>query len=53
MSVSISVFLERDRLPSPVEWQRALDEVKFEVKLDQEFDPFDFSGFLSASYRDR
>jgi hypothetical protein len=51
MSVSVSVFLKDDRLPTPTEWQAAIRGAGFAVELDTDFDPRTFTGFLPATYR--
>ena len=50
MSVDLLVYLERERMPSPSDWQAAIARANFPLVLDQDFDPFKFSGFLPCAY---
>lgn len=47
------MFLRRDRLPTPAEWQASLTAAGFAVELDLDFDPVAHDGFLPASYEGR
>ena len=51
MSVDLIVFAARSAIPSPADWQRAIDAVGFPVALDTDFDVGTFSGFLPCSFR--
>ena len=37
-------------MPTPSDWQAAIARAKFPLVLDQDFDPFTFSGFLPCIY---
>jgi hypothetical protein len=50
MSVCISVFLSDNSLPKPDAWQAAIAAAGFDVEIDTDFDPKNFSGFLPAKY---
>jgi hypothetical protein len=51
MSVTVSVFFNAARAPTPVEWQDVIRAAGFDVQLDTDFDFQTFSGFLPATYR--
>jgi hypothetical protein len=50
MSVVMSLFVNRSRMPSPADWARAIRSSGFELELDSDFDPESFSGFLPCKY---
>jgi len=51
VAVSVSVFLSRDRLPTALEWQRALDDAGLPLQLDTSVNLNDLIGFLPVSDR--
>ncbi len=53
MSIVTAVILERSHMPTPDAWQAALAAAGFPVRLDLDFVPLEFDGFLPASYDGR
>ena len=51
MSISVSVFLKDDRLPTSIDWQAAIRKAGFAVEMETDFDPRADSGFRPATYR--
>jgi hypothetical protein len=51
MSAEIYVFLARSAMPAPDQWQQAIASAGFPLKLDTDFDPFTFTGFLPCDLR--
>src|SRR5205807_9588609 len=51
MSVDLVVYLRRTAMPSPKEWQQAIQMAGFPVELDTDFDPDTFRGFLPCKFR--
>jgi hypothetical protein len=51
MSVTVSVYLEPSRMITPEEWQRRIRAAGFDLEIDTDFDPVEFSGFLPCRYR--
>ncbi|HUE72171.1 MAG TPA: hypothetical protein VMP01_14905 [Pirellulaceae bacterium] len=39
-------FIERGKVPSRTQWQKAIDEAGFDLQLDEGLEPFGHSGFL-------
>ena len=52
MAVDIFVFLDDSKIPTPAEWQRAIDEAEFDLELNPKFSPRDHSGYLPARLRE-
>jgi hypothetical protein len=51
MSVDLIVFAARAAVPSPTDWQRAIEAAEFPVTLDTDFNVDTFSGFLPCTFR--
>src|SRR5271163_1876446 len=51
MSVELVVTLPRTAMPSPSEWQQALDDAGFPVVLGADFDVDAFRGVVPCKYR--
>jgi hypothetical protein len=51
MSVTISIYLQRASMPSPTEWQSAIDAAGFPISLWTDFDVDLHTGFLPCKYR--
>lgn len=52
MSVDLIVYAKRIAVPSPSDWQRAIQAAAFPVELDTDIDLDTFSGFLPCKFRD-
>jgi hypothetical protein len=52
MSVDLTVYLQRESMPTPEDWAEAIDELGFPAELDPEFDVDAFSGFLPCTFED-
>lgn len=50
MSVDLTVYLARAKMPTPVRWAKAIREAGFPADLDADFDVDTFSGFLPCAY---
>jgi hypothetical protein len=50
VSVDLTVYLARAKMPTPVRWARAICEADFPADLDADFDVDTFSGFLPCAY---
>jgi hypothetical protein len=50
MSVDLTVYLARTKMPTPVRWAKAIREAGFPADLDADFDVDTFSGFLPCAY---
>src|SRR5687767_5524169 len=50
MSVELTVYMPRVRMPEPREWALAIVDAGFLAELDPDFDVDDFSGFLPCRY---
>jgi hypothetical protein len=48
VSVDVFVFLKRESLPSTAAWQRALDRLGIDVKLDATIEAVNHSGYWPA-----
>jgi hypothetical protein len=46
----MSLFVNRSRVASPVDWANAIRSSGFEMEMDSDFDPDSFSGFLPCRY---
>ena len=46
MSLALHVILSRSRMPTPEVWRGAIHDLRSDVELTREFDPFSFAGFL-------
>lgn len=44
--ISFNVFLDRNRLPTALDWARVLREAGYEIALDTQFDPRSHSGYV-------
>ena len=53
MSVDLNVFLDPGRMVTPAQWAQAVKDAGFEVEMDTDFDPREFSGFLPCKYKGR
>ena len=53
MSMELYVFLNRSEMLSPASWQQAIKSNSFDLQLDQDFDPFTFTGFLPCTFAHR
>jgi len=51
MSFDFVVVAARNNVPTPTEWQRAIDHAGFPVKIDTQFDVDTFTGFLPCTFR--
>lgn len=51
MSFDIVIEAARARLPSPKDWQQAIDQAGFPLKIDTDFELEKFSGFLPCTFR--
>lgn len=51
MSVDLIVYLRRASMPTPAAWKKAIQDARFPVVLDDDFDPDSFSGFLPCKHR--
>jgi hypothetical protein len=51
MSAELYVLAKRSQLPSLPEWQGALDQSAFSIKLDPSVNLLDHSGFLPCTYK--
>ena len=49
MSTDLNVFVEKQKLLTPAQWQQRIESDGFPMKLDTSFDPDDFSGYLPAT----
>jgi hypothetical protein len=50
VSVDLTVYLARAKMPTPLRWAKAIREAGFPVDLDADFDVDTFSGFLPCAY---
>jgi hypothetical protein len=50
MSVVMSLFLNRSRMPTPKDWAEAIRSNGFEMEMDSDFDAGSFTGFLPCKY---
>jgi hypothetical protein len=50
MSVDLIVYLRQAAMPSPKDWQEAIQTAEFPVELDMNFDPATFRGFLPCKF---
>lgn len=50
MSVVISLFVNRSRMASPVDWAKGIPSSGFDMDMDSDFDPESFTGFLPCKY---
>ena len=50
MSVDLTVYVARGRMPSPTRWAEAIREAGFPAELDADFDVDAFTGFLPCKY---
>ena len=50
MSIELTVFLPRAKMPTPNAWAQAIREAGFPAQLDDDFDVDTFSGFLPCTY---
>ncbi len=46
MSLLLSAYLNKSRVPQLAAWQAAIDQLGFDCKLDRSYTPFLSSGFL-------
>ena len=46
MSQEQYAFIHKSRVPAVQEWQRAVDEAGYDLRIDAEFKPFEHAGFL-------
>ena len=51
MSVEMVVFVRKERMVSPIEWQDAISKNGFAMEIDTVFDVEEFSGFLPCKYK--
>ncbi len=51
MSVENSIFMVREKLPSPQEWLDAIRSNGFEMDMDIDFDPVAHEGFIPCKYK--
>jgi hypothetical protein len=50
MSVDLMVYLDRERMPKPASWARAIADAGFAMRLDADFDVDEHAGFLPCEY---
>ncbi len=50
MSVDLTVYLARAKMPPPALWAKAIRDVGFSADLDADFNVDTFSGFLPCAY---
>jgi hypothetical protein len=50
MSISRTVYVRREDVPSPTEWAAAIRAAGFPMEMDTDFDAERFSGFLPCRY---
>jgi hypothetical protein len=50
MSIVMSLFVNRSRMASPVDWAKAIRSSGFDMDMDSDFDPDSFTGFLPCKY---
>ena len=53
MSMELYVFLNRSNMLSPAQWQSAMENSGFDLRLDHDFDQFTFTGFLPCKLQQR
>lgn len=53
MSMELYVFLNKCDMPIPEAWQQSINAASFDLRVDTDFDPFHFTGFLPCELRDR
>lgn len=53
MSFDLSVHFSTERLPSPQQWQTAIAERGFPLKIDTDLDIVTLKGFLPCEYQDK
>ena len=51
MSVENNVFMLRENLPTPQQWQEAIKSNGFEMDMDLDFDAEEHEGFLPCKYK--
>ncbi|HEY4357528.1 MAG TPA: hypothetical protein VGN16_17380 [Acidobacteriaceae bacterium] len=44
--MELYVFLNRSEMPSPEAWQEIINDCKFDLEIDRDFDVFSFTGLL-------
>ena len=49
MTVEIYVVLRRERMPTTGDWQRALDQMGLDLRLDPDVDPISLTGYWPAT----
>lgn len=50
MSITMAVFLDGERMPTPADWARSIRAHGFALDMDPDFDPATFTGFLPCSH---
>jgi hypothetical protein len=53
MSISRTVYAQRENLPSPQAWTAAIRAAGFPMEMDADFEVERFSGFLPCNYNGR
>lgn len=51
MSTDLNVFVEKQKLLTPAQWQERIKTAGFPVAMDTDFDPAEFSGYLPATLK--
>lgn len=46
MTYDLVVYLKKCQMPTPIQWREEVFEMGFPVRLDHDFDPDSFTGFL-------
>ena len=50
--MELHIFLNRSDMPMPTSWQQSIDDCGFTLRIDTDFDPLQFTGFLPCSLDD-
>jgi hypothetical protein len=53
MPLENTVFLDKDSMLSPMQWQESINAAGFDVQFTSEFDVYDFEGFVNATLEGR
>src|SRR2546423_10602112 len=52
MSLEVQVFMVPERMPTPNEWQKAIQDRELDLVIDTKFDPATDTGFRPCTYAD-
>lgn len=53
MSMELYLFLNKSAMPEPVSWQQSITDAGFPLRIDTDFAPQSFVGFLPCVLEDR